>query len=148
MAENLFSEKEKRELTDAIAEAESHTSGEIRLHIERFCREDVMDHAAFIFEKLEMHKTERRNAVLFYISFEDHKLAILGDAGIHEKVGDNFWEEIKNDLVEAFKKGEYVAGLSKGLIKAGKALSTYFPKGEDNPNELSNEISFGKSVKK
>lgn len=148
MPSTLFSEAEKSRIKQAIAEAESHTSGEIRLHVEKVCREDVLDHAAFIFEKLEMHKTALRNGVLFYISFDDHKLAILGDAGINAQVGESFWEEIKDHMVNRFKEGAYTEGLSEAIVMAGKALSAHFPKGKDNPNELSNEISFGDSTKK
>lgn len=148
MPSTLFSEIEKDRIIQAIGEAESHTSGEIRLHVEKVCREDVLDHAAFIFEKLEMHKTALRNGVLFYISMDDHKLAILGDAGINAAVGEAFWEEIKDHMVSRFKEGAYTEGLSEAIVMAGKALSTHFPKGKDNPNELSNEISFGDSTKK
>lgn len=145
MPKTLFTKAEKKQITDAVGEAESHTSGEIRVHLERRCREDVLDHAAFIFAELGMHKTEQRNGVLFYISFEDHKLAILGDAGINAKVPDDFWEHIKDHMVRAFKSGNYADGLSEAIIMAGKALAEHFPKGDDNPNELSNEISYGKS---
>jgi uncharacterized membrane protein len=148
MAKTIFSESDKEKIISAIGEAESHTSGEIRLHVERVCREDVLDHAAFIFEKLEMHQTALRNGVLFYISFEDHKLAILGDMGINAKVGDSFWEEIKDHMVSRFKEGAYTDGLCEAIVMAGKALSSHFPKGKNNPNELSNEISFGDSTSK
>ncbi len=144
MPKDFFSEKEQKQIVAAIAEAESHTSGEIRVHLEARCKEDVLDHAAFIFEKLEMHKTELRNGVLFYISFDDHKLAILGDAGINAKVKEGFWNEIKDHMVTHFKSGDHAKGLSEAVIMAGRALSTHFPKGDNNPNELSNEISFGK----
>lgn len=144
MPESLLTEVQKRKITDAIAQAERQTNGEIRVHIEQKCKEDVLDHAAFIFEELEMHKTAHRNGVLFYISYEDHKLAILGDAGINAKVGENFWEEIKNHLIENFKNANYTTGLSEAIIMAGEQLKTHFPKTEDNQNELTNEISFGK----
>jgi uncharacterized membrane protein len=35
---------------------------------------------------MKMHKTKLRNGVLFYLAIEDHKLAVLGDAGINSKV--------------------------------------------------------------
>ena len=56
-AKNFFSEADKKEITDAIAGAELNTSGEIRVHIENKCKEDVLDHAAFIFEKLHIYCT-------------------------------------------------------------------------------------------
>ncbi len=147
MAENFFSDAQKRQITDAISQAERQTSGEIRVHLEQRCKEDVLDHAAFIFEKLGMHKTAERSGVLFYVSYEDHKLAILGDAGINTKVPENFWGRIKDHLISEFKNGNYATGLSEGILMAGEQLKTHFPKGADNQNELSNEISFGEKPK-
>jgi len=138
-----FSEEQKLQITNAIRVAETNTSGEIRVHIEKHCKEDVLDRAAYIFEKLEMHKTELRNGVLFYLALEDRKFAILGDAGINQKVSENFWDEIKEEVVSKFKEGLFAKGLSEGIIKAGEQLKTHFPYQEDDENELSDDISFG-----
>lgn len=148
MADTFFTNSEQKQVTDAIAEAELNTSGEIRVHIEARCKEDVLDRAAFIFKELNMHKTERRNGVLFYVSYEDRKFAILGDGGINAKVPDNFWKEIKDQMLARFKKGDYAQGLSEAIIEAGKQLKTHFPYRSDDVNELSNEISYGDNRKK
>ena len=66
----FFSKEEQKAIKDAIAEAETNTSGEIRVHIENSCPDDVMDRAAYIFAKLEMQKTQLRNGVLFILQFE------------------------------------------------------------------------------
>ena len=144
-AEKFLSKEDQKLVVSAIGEAEKNTSGEIRLHIEDKCKEDLMDHAAFIFEKLEMHKTELRNGVLFYVSVEPHGFAILGDAGINQKVADNFWDEIKEHVITNFKDGNYAKGLSDGILMAGEQLKTNFPYQTDDVNELSDEISFGES---
>jgi uncharacterized membrane protein len=148
MAESFFSEADKRRIVEAIEKAELQTSGEIRVHIEEKCKEEVLDHAAFIFQELEMHKTELRNGVLFYVSYLDHKLAILGDAGINKVVPGHFWEDIKEHLVKEFKIGNYAGGLSEGILMAGEQLKKHFPYQSDDTNELSNEISFGKRSNK
>lgn len=141
--EQIFNASARERLLNAIEAAESHTSGQIRLHVEARCKEDVLDHAAFIFEKLEMYKTKERNAVLFYFSLIDHKFAILGDAGINQKVPEGFWNGIRDAMIEYFKKGAYIEGLETGIRMAGKELAEDFPKGASNNNELSDEISFG-----
>ncbi|NEN23786.1 TPM domain-containing protein [Cryomorpha ignava] len=146
MAEPFFTKAQQKQVTDAITQAELNTSGEIRLHIEATCKEDVLDRAAFIFKKLEMHKTELRNGVLFYLSVEDHKLAILGDGGINAKVPKNFWHEIKDHLISQFGNGKYAEGISEGIIMAGEQLKQQFPHQTDDVNELSNEISYGKNM--
>lgn len=143
--QKYFTEEDKLQITNAIRVAETDTSGEIRVHIEKYCKGDVLDQAAYVFEKLDMHKTKLRNGVLFYIAFNDRKFAILGDAGINMKVPANFWEEITNEVIAEFKEGKYAEGIAAGVIKAGKQLKAHFPYQSDDVNELSDEISFGKN---
>jgi len=142
--QKYFTEQNKLQITNAIRVAETNTSGEIRVHIEDNCKGDVLDRAAYIFEKLEMHKTELRNGVLFYLAVKDHKFAILGDAGINQKVADDFWESTKEVVLAKLKEGLYAEGLSDGIIRAGEELKANFPYQADDMNELSDEISFGK----
>ena len=141
-ASQFLNQEQKKLITDAVKEAELNTSGEIRLHIESSCKEDVLDRAAYMFEKLAIHKTELRNGVLFYLSINDNKFAILGDAGINAVTPDNFWEEIKETVLNHFKKSEFDIGLSTGIKMAGQALKKNFPHQKDDVNELSDEISF------
>ena len=143
MAKSLFSAEQIQQITDAIKEAELNTSGEVRVHIEQKCKGDVLDRAATVFETLKMHKTEERNGVLFYLAVKDHKFAILGDAGINQKTGDQFWSEIKDKMQENFKAGSFTEGLTEGIKMAGLKLKTHFPYQSDDKNELSDEISFG-----
>jgi uncharacterized membrane protein len=142
---DFFTSEQKQQITQAVKDAEHNTSGEIRIHIESDCNEDVLDRAAYIFAKLDMHKTKLRNGVLFYLSINDRKFAILGDAGINAVTPDNFWDEIKETVISEFKKGEYSLGLSTGIKMAGDALKKNFPYQKDDINELSDEISYGKN---
>jgi len=142
---SYFTEQDKLQITNAIRVAENNTSGEIRVHVEKHCKGDVLDRAAYIFDKLEMQKTQLRNGVLFYLAVEDRKFAILGDAGINQKVPENFWEKIKENAIASFKEGQFAEGLSNGIIKAGEQLKSHFPHQDDDVNELSDEISFGEN---
>lgn len=143
--QNFFTEENKLQIKNAIRVAETNTSGEIRVHIESKCNGDVLDRAAYIFNKLQIQKTQLRNGVLFYLAVEDRKFAILGDAGINQKVPENFWESIKENSIEKFKGGLFADGLSEGIIIAGEQLKTHFPYQVDDMNELSDEISFGEN---
>ena len=145
-AKELFTEELQKQVVTAIETAELNTSGEVRVHLDDKCKGEVLDRAAYVFEKLEMHKTEQRNGVLFYLAVQDKKFAILGDAGINQKVSDNFWEEIKSDVISKFKKGDFAGGLSSGIVKAGEQLKAHFPYQEDDVNELDNEISFDDEI--
>jgi uncharacterized membrane protein len=144
IAANFFGKEQKKLLKVAIAQAELNTSGEIRLHVDNHCKIDVLDCAASWFGKLDMHKTELRNGVLFYLAIKDKKFAILGDAGINAVIPEGFWDNIKEEMLSLFKEEKFVEGLIKGIEMAGDKLKEHFPYASDDVNELSDEISFGK----
>lgn len=141
---DLFTKEQQKQIVDAIKQAEHNTSGEIRVHIEKKCKKDVLDRAVDVFAMLKMHKTKLRNGVLFYLSIEDRQFAILGDAGINAKVPSDFWDSVKNTVLEHFKSGNQTQGLVNGILMAGEKLKAHFPYQKDDVNELSDEISFGK----
>jgi uncharacterized membrane protein len=143
--QKYFTEENKLQIANAIRVAETNTSGEIRLHIEKYCKEEVLDRAAYIFEKLEMHKTKLRNGVLFYLAVEDRKFAILGDAGINQKVSDDFWANANETVLSSFKEGKLTEGLVEGILMSGEQLKEHFPYMKDDKNELSDDISYGKN---
>lgn len=143
-ASSFFTKEQQALIIAAVKEAEENTSGEIRVHIETNCQVDVLDRAAWIFEKLGMHKTAERNGVLFYLAVEDKKFAVIGDSGINAKVPEGFWDSVKELLKKEFIAGRFTEGLSEGIIQAGKQLKSHFPHQKDDVNELSDEISFDK----
>ncbi len=70
----FFTQEDKNRIRSAVLKAELDTSGEIRVHLENHCKKEVLDRAAFLFDKLEMSKTEQRNGVLFYLAVKDKKV--------------------------------------------------------------------------
>lgn len=139
----LFSEEEQERIVNAINSAENRTSGEIRLAVERHCKGDAMERAAQYFHRLGMDKTALHNGVLIYLATDDHQFAIIGDSGIHAKVPENFWEETKDLMLQHFRKGDLVRGLIEGITHAGEQLQHFFPRQDDDVNELPNDIMFG-----
>jgi uncharacterized membrane protein len=139
----VLTKEQQAQIIAAIEEAEMQTSGEIKVHLEPYCKTDPMQRGRQVFNELELYHTQQRNGVLFYMAFEDHKFAILGDKGIHEKVGQGFWDSTKELMGNHFKVGELAEGLSEGIKMAGQQLKTHFPYQSDDKNELSNDISFG-----
>ena len=140
---SFLSHQEQADVLAAISDAESQTSGEIRLHLESRCKGDVLDRAAMVFETLAMHKTALRNGVLFYLATEDRKFAILGDGGINAVVPEGFWNEVKDTVIAGLAAGNLSEGLASGIRLAGQQLSAHFPLEANDINELSNDISFG-----
>ncbi len=142
-AEDLLTEAELKRVRLAIAAAEERTSGEIRVHMEDHIEEDVLDHAAFIFEELGMHRTRHRNGVLIYLSVADRKLAVIGDEGIDRRVPANFWNDVLGLLKLHLAAGRPADGLVEAVHTVGEKLSALFPREANDKNELPNDISFG-----
>ena len=129
-------------LVEAIQTAEDHSTGEIRIHIDSTTEGNNAEIAFEVFKKLCKDQTAERNAVLFHVNFEQHYLTIIGDAGIHAKVHQNFWDRLHDKITQEFVKGNYFEGLKKAVLETGFELKKYFPITGKNPNELPNEITF------
>ncbi|GAB3321921.1 TPM domain-containing protein [Larkinella ripae] len=138
----LFTAEEQQQIIQAIRSAELETSGEIRVHVELLCpTPEVLDRAVQVFRQLNMEKTAQRNGVLFYLATDDHKFAVLGDEGIDRVVPKDFWETTKNIMRDKFRQGRFTDGFRLGIERAGQQLRQYFPRLENDSNELSDEIS-------
>jgi uncharacterized membrane protein len=141
---SFFTDAEQQRLLGAIQAAERETSGEIRVHVEQTCPlPDPLERAKAVFGLLNMHQTAQRNGVLFYLSLDDRKFALLGDAGIDAVVPADFWESTRDAMREHLRVGRLVDGLAEGIARAGEHLKAFFPHQADDRNELSDEISFG-----
>ena len=143
-AQDFFSGEEQQAIKLAIENAELDTSGEIRVHIENTVSGDVLDRTAFLFTRLGMDKTARRNGVLIYLAVKNRRFAIIGDAGINKVVPENFWDDIKSQMLLHFRQGKFADGLVRAINLAGIQLKKHFPYQHGDVNELTNEISFGK----
>jgi uncharacterized membrane protein len=141
-ARNFFTEEQLEDIRQAIMNAELDTSGEIRVHIENTCTGDVMERALVIFHKLEMNETASRNGVLIYLAVKDHKFAIIGDKGIHEVVAENYWDNIKNKMLEHFRVNNFTQGLVEAIAETGQQLKQFFPFHTNDKNELTDDVSF------
>jgi uncharacterized membrane protein len=139
---DFLDDRDEKRILEAIARAEKNTSGEIRVHLHRGAKGDVMENARRTFEKLGMHKTALRNGILIYIDVDNKRYAILGDKGIHEKVGRAFWEKLSHEMHRYFSTMRYVEGIVKVIDLIGRELKKYFPYHEDDINELPDDISY------
>jgi uncharacterized membrane protein len=142
----FFSEEEKKLIVAAIGEAEMQTSGEIRLYVESRCRfVDPIDRAAEVFAILKMDRTAAHNAVLIYLAVKDRQLAVFGDQGIHEKVGEEFWQEEVKHMLTRFQQDHYAEAVVKVVTDIGAALKQHFPYDRQTDiNELPDDIVFGR----
>ena len=142
----LLDQAEQQQIVAAIKAAELQTSGEIRVFVESHCRfVDPLDRATEVFASLKMEQTAARNGVLVYVALRDRQLAIFGDRGIHEKVGQTFWTEQVRTILSHFNRSDYAGGIAGVVTGIGEALRLHFPYDRENDeNELPDDIVFGK----
>jgi len=138
----LLSEQDETRVLAAIRRAEAKTSGEIRVHVERRSGGDPMSAAKAWFNRLGMETTDERNGILFYLAVDERTFAIVGDAGIHAKVGEAFWQALSVAMAEAFAQGKPAHGLERAIDEVGSHLAEHFPRRGDDRNELSDELSY------
>lgn len=140
---HFLSKLEHDRIVDAIRDAESKTSGEIRVFIQRGkLQADPLIPAQKKFHKLGMHKTPERNAILIFVAPRAHKFAVVGDKAIHEKCGEHFWARLVESMREHFRNERFSHALVEAIEEAGKALASHFPKGSTS-TELSDEVIEG-----
>ena len=138
----FFSEAEQKQILEAIKAAELNTSGEIRVHLENFCPGNEIKRAIKVFKRLGMDRTRERNGILIYLAVRSRKIAIIGDEGIHEKLGKPYWDKTVEHILEHFRTHQKGQGLSESIMECGKRLSKFFPRNDNDKNELSDAISY------
>jgi uncharacterized membrane protein len=137
----FLSKVEHDRIVHAIREAESKTSGEIRVYVQRGkLSGDPLTAAQKKFHQLGMHKTREQNAVLIFVAPRAHKFAVVGDKAIHEKCGDEFWQRIVEGMRAHFQNEKFSHALIEAIKEIGKLLAAHFPKRTANTNEVPDEI--------
>ena len=143
--QSFFTKEEEERMVEAIRSAELQTSGEIRLFVESKCSFiNPVDRAIELFGELNMQQTKDRNAVIVYIALKDKQLAVFGDEGIHQRLGQSIWNDEVEKILGKFNQNEISNGICNMIKAIGTALTKYFPYSKDDKNELSDGIVFGK----
>jgi uncharacterized membrane protein len=137
----FLSKLEHDRIIQAIREAESKTSGEIRVLIQRGkLNSDPFVAAQKKFHRLGMHKTRERNAVLIFVAPRVHKFAVVGDEAIHKKCGDEFWQCIVEKMRTHFQNEKFSDALVEAVGEIGSVLASDFPKTREDTNELPDDL--------
>jgi uncharacterized membrane protein len=138
----FLSKLEHDRIVGAIREVESRTSGEIRVFVQRGkLSVDPLTVAQKKFQRLGMHKTRERNAVLIFVAPRAHKFAIVGDKAVHEKCGEEFWRQIVDGMRKHFQNEKFSHALTEAINEVGKVLAAHFPRTSADANELPDEIA-------
>ena len=128
-------------IVQAIAAAETKTSGEIRVFVQRGqLPGEALAAARKQFRKLGMQKTKERNGVLIFIAPRARKFAVIGDEGVHRKCGEEYWQRLVDSMREHFKEENFNRALLEAIEQTGELLANHFPKTDGGKNELPDAI--------
>ncbi len=138
----FFSKAEEDIIIQSIQKVESYCESEVRVHVD-FADISIspIDAAIKAFNRLGMHRTKNRNAVLILLLPDRKEFAVIGDIAIHEKVGDAFWNNLHQIMRMYFEDSRFVQGTCEAIECIGLELIKYFPATSDH-NELPDQISY------
>ncbi len=132
-------------ISNKIKEFEKLTAGEISVSIKekrKFSQRNksIKEIAEEEFFRLGIDKTRDKTGILIFLMLTDRQFQIMADKGIHEKVAESTWDEIKNEIQNYFQEGKFAEGLIWGVEEVGKILAAHFPIKPDDTNEISNRV--------
>ena len=115
-------------LVEAIRKAENQTSGQIRVFISHKAVADAVVAAQKEFLRQNLGHSTERNNVLIFVAPRSHQFAVIGDAGVHAKCGEAFWQELAKAMTDYFHKSQFTKGIIHGVERAGELLAAHFPR--------------------
>ena len=102
--------------------------------------EEVEEKAMISFLENGLHSTRDRTGILILISLFEHRVYVLADRGINEKVPAAAWDEIVATITEGIKAGRTCDALCLAIERCAELLEKNFPVKKDDANELPNLI--------
>jgi uncharacterized membrane protein len=135
---------EHQRIVDAIRRAESKSSGEVRVYIQRGeLDRDVLTVAQEKFQSLGMHDTSARNGVLIFVAPRMQQFAVLGDEGIHQRCGAALWQRVVDKMGAHFKENHFTDAIVEAIDDLGEVLGEHFPRKAGDVNELPDRVEEG-----
>ena len=121
--------RDQARIIDAIKAAERTTSGEIKVHVEGKCPGgDPFKRAVALFERLGLTRTAERNGALIYVATRDRRFSLIGDVGIHGRVGTRHWHDVRDRMVERLRGGAPREAIVAAIEAIGAELAAHYPR--------------------
>jgi putative membrane protein len=96
--------------------------------------------AFFEFYSRGLYRTRESNGILIFLSYLERRVVVLGDKGIHEKLGGGHWDEVRDKIIHGIRSGKACEGICDAIKSCGDALAAHFPHRPDDTNELPNTV--------
>jgi putative membrane protein len=102
--------------------------------------EEVEEAAVNGFFRKGLYRTRDANGVLLFISVFEHKVWLLADKGIHEKVSPEEWNQLVGRITQGIRKGQRADAICNAIQDISDLLQTHFPIKPGDTDELNNLI--------
>lgn len=139
---SCLSEDEVARLEAKIAAAESKTSAQIKIAVANREWLGLKRKARQIFKAHGLDKTAQRNCVLVLLVLKNRELLIYGDESIHQAVGQDYWDDVRDQMMAEFRQGRFYDGFAVGVQRLGERLAALFPVAQESRDEIANQILF------
>ena len=97
--------------------------------------------AAFMqFYHSGLYQTRQSNGVEIYVSFFERRVVVLGDRGIHDKMGEGHWHNVRDLIIRGMRRKDACGGICAAVESCGRALAEHFPPSPGDGNELPDEV--------
>ena len=117
-----------------VQASERRHTGEIRVCVEAglpmsylWRGASARERAVAMFGKLRVWDTEANNGVLIYLLLAEHAIEIVADRGLNRHVDAQRWQAILGAMRNAFRAGQFEAGLNDAIDAVDALLRQHFP---------------------
>ncbi len=108
-----------------------------RIIVPKNIRNQAVTNRAFRhFTQSGVYETKEHSGILIFVSYLERQVRIVADSGIAQKIPQDLWNIIADDLALGIKSGKTKEGFIAAVEKCGELLAENFPAGTENPNEL------------
>ncbi len=104
----------------------------------KYEKASVYAHKQFI--SLGLHKTDTKQAIMFFVSLDEKYVEIITDSVIKEKIPDSYWQVTVDKFIKDVKNNDLRNGYIKAIKACKEILVKNFPIQKDDKNELPNDV--------
>ena len=121
---------------------------------ERVKEKAVTNRAMRYFTESGVYCTKEHTGILIFVSYLEHEVRIIADKGLNDKIPNDLWTQVADEIAQDIAKGSVKDGFIKAIEKCGALFTENFPlenaeaagssatdeSSDVNPNELSNSL--------
>jgi putative membrane protein len=111
-----------------------------RLIARRRIADAVQSRSLAAFTAHGLHYTKGHTGILILVSLLEHRVIVLADRGINEKVPPGTWDEVVQMLTAGLKSGNACEAFCRAIERCGAILAQHFPRSADDVDELANKL--------